>query len=205
MDYVPQLLTIAVVMLLGCVSPGPDFIAVTSNALLGRQRGLGVALGVTVGICVWATLTVIGLGVLVTKIAWLYDAIRIVGVCYLLYIGARMLLGARRPYRDLTIGTTANVASPAPRVGFVVCMTNPKAAAFFGSFFITVLPPHAPVWVLVAAVVVVTGVSFAWFSALALMFSTGRVRAFYSKMRRPIDAAMGVVLMGLGLRLALVR
>ena len=205
MSYVPQLLTVAAVMLLACVSPGPDFIAVTSNALASRRRGLGVALGTAMGIAVWASMAVIGLGVLLTRIAWLYDAIRIAGVCYLLYLGARLLLAARRPYREMAVATTDNVITPAPRVGFMVSMTNPKAAAFFGSFFITVLPAHAPGWVLVAAVVVVTAVALAWFSTLALMFSTRRVRDFYGRMRRPIDAAMGGILVVLGLRLALVE
>ncbi|MHA6195000.1 LysE family translocator [Pseudomonas wadenswilerensis] len=205
MSYVPQLLTIAVVMLLGCVSPGPDFIAVTSNALASRRRGLGVALGTATGIAIWALMAIVGLGVLLTRIAWLYDVIRVVGVCYLLYLGGKMLLGTRRPYREMAVATAENVTTPAPRVGFMVSMTNPKAAAFFGSFFITVLPAHAPGWVLVAAVLVVTAVSLAWFSILALMFSTRRVREFYGRMRRPIDAAMGGILVALGLRLALIE
>jgi Putative threonine efflux protein len=146
-----------------------------------------------------------GLGVLLTKVAWLYDAIRVVGAGYLMYMGIKMLLGARRPYAALEIDTAQYTTTPAPRVGLLVSATNPKAAAFFGSFFITVLPSQAPGWVLVAAVVVVTVVSFAWFSTLAFMFSTDRVRACYAKVRRPIDAAMGAVLVGLGLRLALVR
>lgn len=205
MSYLPQLLTIAAVMLLGCVSPGPDFIAVTSNALASRKRGLGVACGTAMGIAVWALLAVIGLGVLLTRIAWLYDAIRVVGVCYLFYLGLKMLLGARRPYGEMAVATARNLTTSGPRVGFMVSMTNPKAAAFFGSFFITVLPAHAPGWVLMAAVAVVTVVSLAWFSLLALMFSTQRVRHFYGRMRRPIDAAMGGILVALGLRLALVE
>lgn len=204
MDYVPQLLTIGAVMLLACVSPGPDFIAVTSNALVSRSRGIGVAVGTSAGIAIWV-LAIVGLGVLLSTVAWLYDAIRVVGAAYLIYMGIRMLLGTRRPYAALEISKTQNTTTAAPRVGLLVSATNPKAAAFFGSFFITVLPAHAPGWVMAAAVVVVTLVAFAWFSALALMFSTARVRAFYAKVRRPIDAAMGAVLVGLGLRLALVR
>nr|WP_240158433.1 LysE family transporter [Pantoea sp. Tr-811] len=192
-------------MLLACVSPGPDFIAVTSNALVSRKRGMGVALGTSAGITLWAVLAIVGLGVLLNTVAWLYDAIRVVGAGYLIYMGIKMLLGARRPYGDLEISRTQNTSTPAPRVGLLVSATNPKAAAFFGSFFITVLPAQAPWWVLAAAVVVVTVVSFAWFSTLALMFSTDRVRAYYAKVRRPIDALMGAALVGLGLRLALVR
>lgn len=203
MDYLPQLVTIGAVILLACVSPGPDFIAVTSNALVSRQRGLGVALGTSIGIALWAVLAVVGLGVLLNTIAWLYEAIRIAGVCYLLYLGIKILLGARRPYQDLEIRQTANTTLSAPRVGLLVSATNPKAAAFFGSFFITVLPAHAPGWVLAAAVMVVATVALLWFSLLALMFSTARVRAIYARMRRPIDVFMGVVLVGLGVRLAL--
>ncbi|MBS3188435.1 LysE family translocator [Pseudomonas sp. SAR267] len=205
MDYVPQLLTIGAVMLLACVSPGPDFIAVTSNALVSRSRGMGVAVGTSAGIAIWAVLAIVGLGVLLSTVAWLYDAIRVVGAGYLIYMGIKMLLGARRPYAALEISTTQNTTTAAPRVGLLVSVTNPKAAAFFGSFFITVLPTHAPGWVMAAAVVVVTLVAFAWFSMLALMFSTARVQVLYTKVRRPIDAAMGAVLVGLGLRLALVR
>nr|WP_165441443.1 LysE family transporter [Pseudomonas syringae] len=192
-------------MLLGCISPGPDFIAVTSNALVSRKRGIGVALGTSAGIAIWAILAVIGLGVLLTKISWLYDVIRVVGVCYLFYLGIKMLLSARRPYEELKITSTHNTTTPAHRVGLLVSATNPKAAAFFGSFFITVLPAQAPTWVFAAAVIVVTAVSLVWFSTLALMFSTDRVREIYAKMRRPIDAAMGAILVGLGLRLALLR
>ena len=164
-----------------------------------------MALGTALGIAVWAVLAVVGLGVLLTRLSWLYDVIRVIGVCYLLYLGGKMLLGARKPARDLAISATRNTTAPAPRVGFLVSMTNPKAAAFFGSFFITVLPPQAPGWVLVAAVVVVAGVSLAWFSALALMFSTARVREAYTRLRRPIDALLGATLVCLGLRLAVSR
>jgi threonine/homoserine/homoserine lactone efflux protein len=54
----------------------------------------------------------------------------------------------------------------------------------------------------IATVAVVAAVSTLWFLALALMFSAGRVRAAYLRLRRPIDALMGAALLGLGARLA---
>lgn len=38
MSYVPKLVTVAGVMFPGCVSPGPDLVAITSHAFLKRQR-----------------------------------------------------------------------------------------------------------------------------------------------------------------------
>ena len=94
---VSQLGILAVVMLLAYVSPGPDFVAVVSFALGGRRGGLGVALGVALASLAWATFAMAGLSVVLVHLGWLYEAIRIGGALYLVWLGARMLLGAVRP------------------------------------------------------------------------------------------------------------
>lgn len=205
MSFVPQLLTLSAIVLLACISPGPDFIAVTSNALSSRSRGLGVAIGVAMACVVWAALAMFGLGLLLTQIAWLYEAIRLIGAGYLIYLGGKMLFNARRPYRDLSVKTSRNGGGSSVRIGLMVGMTNPKSAAFFGSLFVTILPIGVPASVQVIAVAIVGVVALAWFSLLALMFSANRVRSVYGALRRPIDAIMGTILIGLGLRLAAAR
>ncbi len=202
MTYLPQLLALAGIFLLACVSPGPDFIAVTSNALTSRSRGLGVAVGTATACSVWAALTVFGLGFVLTRIAALYEAIRLIGAAYLIYLGARMLLGARRPYGSMPIAGARHDGTSAIRTGFLVGITNPKTAAFFGSLFITILPADVPVLVQTAAVCIVAAVALGWFGLLAIVFSTPGVRSAYARLRRPIDALMGAILVSLGLRLA---
>lgn len=207
MAYLPQLLTLAVIMLLACISPGPDFIAVSTHALAGRRVGVLVALGVAAGCVVWALLAVFGLSLLLARVAWLYWLVRLGGAAYLMFMGARMLLGARGPAAPLTVPGRAEAASARAAFGrgFLVNMSNPKAAAFFGSLFVTLLPAEAPLWVHGATVAVVGGVSVAWFIFLALTFSTRRVRLVYGHIRRPFDALMGAALVGLGARLVISR
>jgi threonine/homoserine/homoserine lactone efflux protein len=91
------------------------------------------------------------------------------------------------------------------RKGLLVGLTNPKAAAFFGSLFVTLLPAHAPTWVHCTTVLIVAGVSACWFFTIAILFSTGRVQQGYARLRKPIDALMGVALVALGAKLALDR
>ena len=203
-SYAPHLLTLAAVVLLACVSPGPDFIAVTSNALSGRARGLKVALGVGIACIVWAALAMFGLGLLLTRIAWLYEAIRLAGAGYLLYLGVRMLLAARHRTGAVEVDVARAADSPL-RIGLMVGLTNPKSAAFFGSLFISILPAGTPDAVQIAAVAVVGVVALGWFGLLAVMFSAERVRTLYVTLRRPIDAVMGTLLLALGLRLATSR
>jgi len=76
-------------------------------------------------------------------------------------------------------------------------------AAFFGSLFVTIPPLDAPLWMHGATLALVTLVSISWFSGMALLFSTGRVRRGYARVRRPLDALMGMVLVALGASLAL--
>ena len=206
MSYVPQLFMIAGVMLLACISPGPDLLAVTSHALHSKRAGVGVALGVAASHMAWAILAVFGLGVIVSELAWLYQAIRFAGAVYLLYLGARILLGLRHAAaQGAPISVAHKSFSAAWRKGFLVGITNPKGAAFFGSLFVTILPAHAPLWVHGTTVLIVASVSCSWFVAVALLLSTARMRTAYTLVRRPIDALMGTVLVGLGLRLALDR
>jgi RhtB (resistance to homoserine/threonine) family protein len=205
MVYSPQLLTLAMVMLLACISPGPDFVAVSSHALGSRRTGVWVAFGVAAGCMVWALLAVFGLGLLLTQLAWLYRLVRLGGAAYLIVMGARMLLGARKAAGPMTLqrSTPVKSAKAALRQGFLVNMANPKAAVFFGSLFVTIMPAQAPLWVHGATVAIVGGVAALWFTVLALMFSTDRVRLVYGRIRRPVDAVMGAALAALGARLAI--
>jgi threonine efflux protein len=205
MSFLPQLAAIAGVMLLACASPGPDMLAVTSHAFARRRAGLAAAAGIATSHALWATLAVFGLGLILAQLAWLYEGIRIAGAVYLLYLGAKTLMSLRQASGAVAAPHAAKSTGSAHsyRRGLLVGLTNPKAAAFFGSLFVTLLPAHAPMWVHGATVVTVASVSVCWFSAMALLFSTPSVQRGYQKLRRPVDAVMGSVLVALGARLAL--
>ena len=203
MSHIPQLMTIGLVFLLGAMSPGPDFVAVTSHSLASRRAGFQVAAGVTAAIAIWAALAMFGLGVLLVQVGWLYMTVRLIGALYLIYLGARILLSARRKSAPMAIDAVKAGAPAAWRSGLLIGITNPKTAAFFGSLFITVLPLNAPLGVQAATLIVISLVSLSWFGFVALIFSTDQVRAAYGKVRRPIDALLGMILLALGLRLAL--
>ena len=210
MNYTAQLAALAGVMLLACISPGPDMLAVTSHAFTRRRAGVCAAAGIATSHALWATLAVFGLGLILARLAWLYEGIRVAGGIYLLYLGAKTLMGLRQPAHApapaaMPAAAKSSGGTQAYRRGVLVGLTNPKAAAFFGSLFVTLLPAHAPLWVHAATILTVVGVSIGWFTSIALLLSTGSVQRGYAKLRRPVDALMGTVLVALGARLALVR
>ena len=207
MDYLPQLLTLAGIILLACASPGPDFVAVTSHALHDRRAGMFVGLGIACAVILWATLAILGFGLLIREMFWLYEIIRVAGAVYLGYLGIRMLASAlkKAPSEEGIVRASAASAGQAWRRGLLVGLTNPKTATFFATLFVTLLPAGAPAWVYISVVGLTGAITGIWLGLLAAFFSVKRVRSIYMRIRRPVDALMGAALLGLGIRMAASR
>ena len=90
-------LTIAGVWTITVISPGPNFMATAHTAAAASRRdGLLVAAGVAVGTLLWATVSLLGLGVLFQTAGGLYQAVKFAGAAYLIAVGLRMMIGAWR-------------------------------------------------------------------------------------------------------------
>jgi len=127
--------------------PGPDFIAVVRSAMTrGSRAGLLTALGVSCGLALYATLSLLGLSVVLAQYQWLAWAVRIGGGAYLIYLGIRLLTAPSRPVDLAEAGT----APPGRALvfGFVVTLTNPKAIVLFASVFATATAAQTPVWLM---------------------------------------------------------
>jgi threonine/homoserine/homoserine lactone efflux protein len=188
------------------VTPGPNFLA-TAHATLtrSRQAGLLVVAGITVGTALWGTASLFGLGLLFQTAGGLYQAVKLAGAAYLVYVGVRLILSARRASAPMRIDGPAIPASRAFRHGLVTDLSNPKAAAFFTSLFAVAVPPTAPLWFDAMLVTMVTAVAGIWYGMVACALAVDPVVAFYRKAARAITALAGVVFVGLGLRLAAER
>ena len=196
------------VFLLACLSPGPVWAVITATAI-GTSRRLAVVtgLGVAAATFCWAAITMLGVGGLVGQFQWLQSLLRIAGASYLVWMGARMLHSVWRPV-PLSIDASSQLHGgkwDAFRSGYITSITNPKAAAFFGSIFVTMLPPEGSVPLHVGTVLALTVASAAWHCALGVIFSTASVQRGYSAAKPNIDAILGVVFIGLGIRLATAR
>src|SRR5438105_1483157 len=92
MHYLPLILTIAGIHLLAVMSPGPDFIMTSRNSLrYSRRTGIYTSLGLSLGTAVHITYALVGLGLLIAQSAALFNAIKLIGAAYLLFIGYKAL------------------------------------------------------------------------------------------------------------------
>jgi threonine/homoserine/homoserine lactone efflux protein len=120
------------------VIPGPSVLFVIGRSLsLGRRAGLLSVLGNEAGVVPVVFAVAFGVGAIVEASIVLFTIIKIVGACYLAYLGIQAI---RHRNDNLAKATEAKPRSASSgRVflqGFIVGVTNPKSLVFF----IAVLP-----------------------------------------------------------------
>jgi RhtB (resistance to homoserine/threonine) family protein len=195
---IASLAALLTVWTLALLIPGPDFLAV-SHASVARSRrdAVFVGLGVAAAMAVWATTSLVGLTVLLVKFQPVFEAVRLVGAAYLLWLAFQLLRSAARRRvhgaAAATPATKARSALAAFRAGFLCNIGNPKAAVFFSSVFAALLPPHVD-WEYRSAIgVAIPAIGAAWYAVVACLFSAKRIAAGYARARRVVDAVTGTL------------
>ena len=193
------LLSIGLVQLLAVISPGPSFL-ITARTAVSRSRldGVKVALGLGAGTVIWASAAVLGLHVVFESLPFLKSIMQLSGAAFLVWIACMIFRHAAEP---LQLEGDAATGNPFWQ-GFLTQISNPKVVVFFGSIFIAMLPADVPLWMSLALIFIVSFNEVWWYSAVALFFGAGPVRAFYIRAKAWIDRVTGLFLGFLGLRLA---
>lgn len=198
-----SLATVTAVWAVTVMSPGPNFLATAHAALASdRSRGLWLSAGIALGTTIWATASLLGLGLLFQTLGWLYVLVKIAGATYLIIFGLRLLLSRAAP--PSTQGQAAGpvlTGGQAFRRGLLTDLSNPKAAAFFTSLFAVAVPPQAPLWfdaVIIALVVVLAG---GWYALVACVVSHPKVAMRYAKAQAVLNRITGAVLLAFGVKL----
>ncbi len=202
MEYAATFATLFVTLMLVAASPGPAFVMVSQQALShSRKAGLFAAAGLTVGSLVWVAMVLFGIAVIMREAAWLYTGLRIAGGLYLIYLGVRMWRGAGAPVAD-EASKQVRPAKHAFRAALMVQLLNPKAAIFFGSIFLTMLPADGPAWIMPAVLAMVTLTEFGWFASVAVVLSSTPAQRAYKHVKAWIERTAGAALALFGLKLA---
>jgi threonine/homoserine/homoserine lactone efflux protein len=189
------------------VTPGQDTALTIRNTLTGGRRGgVVTACGVISGQLTWALATSVGLAALLLASQSGFVALKVVGAAYLAYLGLRGLLAAWRLRESSTAGPAPR-SFPLPtltayRQGLLSNLGNPKIAVFFTSLLPQFAGRHASFLALVALGALFAAMTLIWLTGYA--FAVAKAGDFLRRppIRRAIDASSGLVLLGLGLRLA---
>jgi threonine/homoserine/homoserine lactone efflux protein len=182
--------------------PGPDTLVVVRSILRGgRRAGTLTALGNLCGLSLWVAAAAFGLAAMLEASEVGYAALRIVGACYLVFLGVQAWRS--RGVVETSDNPRRSVLGVGFRAGLLTNLFNPKV----GVFFVTFLPGFVPDGASVLWTTLLFGAIFIALTALYWVLLLGlalRVTTWMStpRIRRRLDAATAAVLIGFGVRLA---
>lgn len=202
--YGHEFLTLALIHFMAVILPGPDFvITVRQSVRYGYLIGCLTAIGIGVGISVHVFYTLVGIGFLIQQSEWFMSLIRTAGAAYLVYLGWQCLRS--QPNTTIEINVQAGSDTPslfkAFTMGFLTNALNPKATIFFLAIFTTIVSTTTPMKVQVFYGVWMCMVNAIWFMVVSVLFAQPIVRKRFLEFGVYFERVMGVLLIGIALRL----
>ncbi|QXH44039.1 LysE family translocator [Pseudomonas xanthosomatis] len=204
MPELANLLAFALICLGMVLTPGPNMIYLISRSICqGRAAGLISLGGVALGFVVYMLCAALGITALVMAVPLAYDALRIAGALYLLYLAWQALRpGGRSPFqvRDLPADSPRRLFG----MGLLTSLLNPKIAVMYLSLMPQFIEPgHGSVLsqslvlgCTQIAVSVTVNALIAVMAGSIAVFLAGR--PFWQQVQRWL---MGTVLAGLAVRM----
>lgn len=199
------LVAIYFVHLAAAMSPGPAVLLAARTSLReGMTRGALLSIGIGIGACIWALAALFGLAILFQIAPAFLTVLKVLGGAYLLYLAWNMWKSAPEPLDE----AITEVARARSRLGLIwlgvtTQLANPKPAVFFGTVFLTFLPPNPPIWAYFAVIGIVFFNDCGWNIVVSRIFSLERTRRVYLRLKTVIDRAFSGLLAALSAKLVL--
>ncbi|MGP9765594.1 LysE family translocator [Halomonas sp. AOP13-D3-9] len=206
-----QFISFLVAITLLTISPGVDTLLVIRNTARGGIRdGVTTSLAICFGLFVHATISALGISLILLQSAWAFHMLKLVGAGYLIWLGITSLLAARRgqplPVNGVLEGTSAVSRWQPVKEGFLSNVLNPKTVVFYMAFLPQFIAPGDPallksLWL--------AGVHFIianiWQIGVVLMVGSAGKWLASARFAQTLNAATGAVLVVFGIRLALTQ
>lgn len=195
----------ALTALLLVLTPGPNMIYCVSRTLSqGRGAGLLSLGGVLLGFLAHLFAAALGLTALLAAVPMAFDAIRIAGAAYLLWLAWQAVKpGGRAPFEPRSL--PPDPPGTLVRMGFVTNLLNPKVAMFYLSFFPQFLHPERGSVLLQSLQLGAVQIAVSGGVNALLVLGAGEITRVLSRSSTWLRAQrylMGAVLGGLALRIA---
>lgn len=128
------------------MSPGVDTLLVIRNTARGGWRdGVATSLAICCGLFVHATISALGISLILLQSAWAFGVLKLAGAAYLVWLGVASLLAARRG-QGLPLAAVGTERAAVPlwrpvREGLLSNVLNPKTVVFYMAFLPQFIAP----------------------------------------------------------------
>ena len=174
-------------------TPGPNAVNCINNGMnLGMRRAMVGVLGILTQALLFLTLSALGITALIATSPEAFMVAKWAGVAFLIYLGLRGILQARKPVR-----VEERPAASVYLRAFAIATINPKSVAGYLAAFSQFVQPDVPIggqmWVIVPTALTLTALSYTGFTALGASLGRAALGAVFNVWVRRIMAACFVI------------
>ena len=193
-------LSLISICLLGAMSPGPSLAVVVRHTLGGsRAKGILCAWAHSLGIGVYAFITLLGLAVVIQEAPTVFQGISIAGALFLIWLGIQAFRKSGNITEKLSGGQSTSTIQ-AVRDGLAISLLNPKILIFFLALFSQLVPEAEGITGRVAMVITPVFIDGAWYTLVALLLSQPFVLSRLKAHAALVDRLTGAALILLAIR-----
>lgn len=200
-----NLLTLSLIHFVVTVSPGPEFMLITKEALTkGRKSAFITLFGTLSGLVVHLTYSAFGLAALIAQSEETLLLLQIIGGGYLIYLGIGGLR-SKAKRTDVHLTGQEQPATRQPvwktfRIGMLCDLLNPKAPLYFVALFTFFLSPEMPATDLLIYSSLILSVHFSWFAIVIWLLSAPAVNQKFQRLSHWIDRVLGGAMLAIGIK-----
>jgi threonine/homoserine/homoserine lactone efflux protein len=195
--------SLAVLCLLGAMTPGQSFIIILKHSTAGgRLNGLIASIGHGFGVMLYAIATVVGLALVIKQTPWLFDAIRYSGAAFLVWLAYKALTSNAKN-SSLSVEQVSVTLKQSFYEGLMITFLNPKLAIFFLALFSQFLNDGAGWQHNIIMVATVSGIDTLWYCIVALVLSHSTMLVKLRNNIGFIEKCSAIVLLAVALRVVI--
>ena len=188
-----------IVCLLGAMSPGPSMAVVINNAIFkGRNSGILTSIGHGIGIAIYATFAVLGLGLIIKTNLFIFNGLKILSIIFLIFIGIKSILNKEKlslEKKDIKKNTIAFLQ------GFSISILNPKILVWFIAIYSQFMSIDNELIFNIYLVSIAGIVDACWYIILTLVVTTASALSFFQTKLMLIQRVQGFLFITIGLML----
>ena len=190
-----EFLTVASLHLFAVASPGPDFALVIRQCFrYGKRSAIWTSLGISVGILFHVSLSLIGLGLLITYQPSIFNGLKILASLYILYLGVVSIFNKSILDLDKKKKSSTTLYLRCFLSGLITNTLNPKAFLFFITVFTLVISPSTSQILQGIYGLYMALATFLWFAMISIIFTNKSMTSKYVYFLPWIERIMGFIL-----------
>ena len=187
------------VCLLGAMSPGPSMAVVINNAIFkGRYNGILTSIGHGIGIAVYATFAVLGLGLIIETNIFIFNGLKILSIIFLIFIGVKSIFNKEKfnfEKKDIKKNTISFLQ------GFSISILNPKILVWFIAIYSQFMSTDNELLFNIYLVSIAGIIDACWYIILSLAVTTASALSFFQTKITLMQKVQGFFFVALGLGL----